>query len=160
MSMKNDGYGAGKGGAGWARVFRGGGIANVPKVDTAKPLPNMGRRAVIYRPDHDSFGAFMKSDQMRDATVEAAQDIARRARELAPRQDPPSETPMADQFEVNEDAGFIKVSGNVRVKVEVFNPDRAAAPNEFGSKRNKRHRMLARAGAEHGEFKPDGGLGQ
>lgn len=124
--------------------------------------PNMRGRKVVYRPDHKSFGAFMRSDQMRDVTVQVAQDIQHQARRNAPRRkagNVPDGAAMADQFRVNQQAGFLKVSGNVRVKVEVYNEARSAAPNEFGSNRNDRHRMLGRAGAAYGDFKPDGGLG-
>jgi hypothetical protein len=119
-------------------------------------------RRVRFVPDHKSFGQFILSDQVRDVTAEVASDIAQRARTLAPRRksrgNVPDGTAMADQFRVNKEAGVIKVAGNVRVKVEVFNEARSAAPNEFGSSHNKRHRMLGRAGAEYGDFKPEGGL--
>lgn len=124
--------------------------------------PRMGRRWVVFKPDHKSFGEFIRSDQVRDVTAEVAKDIATRAGMLAPRRKSRGNVPdgaaMADSFQVNKDAGVIKVSGNVRVKVEVFNNRPSAAPNEFGGPRNKRHRMLGRAGAEFGDFKPDGGL--
>lgn len=130
----------------------------------ARPPPRMGPgRRVVYRPDHVSFGEFMRSEQMRKVTVHVAKDIAGRARDYAPRRKtgiPPDGTAMADRFKVNDEAGFLKVSGNVRVKVEVFNEAPSAAPNEFGSQRNQRHRMLGRAGADFGDFKPDGGLGE
>lgn len=119
-------------------------------------------RRVRFSPDHKSFGAFIKSDQMREPVVEVAHDIADLAGRYAPRRksrgNVPAGVAMADQFKVREEAGFLKVSGNVRVKVEVFNSAPSAAPNEFGSKRNKRHRMLGRAGGHYGDFKPDGGL--
>ena len=129
-----------------------------------RPPPKMGPgRRVVFRPDHSQgtgFGGLMRSDQIRDVTEEVAHDIAARAKMLAPRRKsgiPPDGTAMADQFKVKRDAGVLKVSGNIRVKVEVFNSARSAAPNEFGGKRNARHRMLGRAGAEFGDFKPDGG---
>lgn len=130
-----------------------------------RPPPRMGPgQRVAYRPDHKSFGEFMRSEQMRNVTVEVAKDIAPAAGRKAPRRkdrgEVPDGTAMADRFEVNENAGFLKVSGNIRVKVEVYNEAPSAAPNEFGGKRNKRYRMLGRAGAEFGDFKPDGGLGE
>ena len=119
-------------------------------------------RRVRYVPDHKSFGEFMLSDQMRDVTVRVCFDISQTARRLAPKRKDrgkvPDGTQMADRFRINKDAGILVVAGNPRVKVEVFNEARSAAPNEFGSKRNKRYRMLGRAGAAHGDFKPDGGL--
>lgn len=123
------------------------------------PIMGPGRRAV-FRPDHKSFGRFIRSDQMREVTAEVARDIASKARDLAPRRkhgDVPEGVAMADRFEVNREAGYIKVAGNIRVKVEVYNSARSAAPNEFGGKRNARHRMLGRAGAAFGDFKPRGG---
>lgn len=129
----------------------------------ARPAPVMGPgRRVVYRPNHRSFGAFIRSEQMRDVTADVADDIAAEAARLAPRRKDRGNVPdgvaMADQFKVNREAGVIKVYGNVRVMVQVYNEARSAAPNEFGSKRNKRHRMLGRAGAAFGDFKPTGGL--
>lgn len=122
--------------------------------------PRMGPRDhARFVPDHKDFGKFIRSAQVRDVTAEVAKDIASRAAKLAPRRKsgvPPDGTSMADQFRVDKAAGFIKVSGNVRVKVNVFNSARSAAPNEFGGKRNTRHRMLGRAGAEFGDFKGKG----
>lgn len=109
-----------------------------------------------FRPDHKSFGHFIKSDQMRDVTAQVAQAIADLAQSTAPRSKRPGPH-MADQFKVRKKAGFLKVGGNIRVNVEVYNSDVAAAPNEFGGKNNKRHRTLGRAGAALGIFKPSGG---
>lgn len=123
------------------------------------PAMGPGRRAV-FRPDHRSFGEFILSDQVRDATEEVAKDIAALAKEYAPRRGNtvPDGLSMADRFQVNRDAGVLKVAGNFRVMVEVYNEARSAAPNEFGGKRNARHRMLGRAGAMYGDFKPESGL--
>lgn len=118
----------------------------------------MARERVWYKPDHKEFGEFMRSDQMRDVTAKVAGDISDRAGKRAPRRksgEVPDGAAMADQFKVDEGAGYLKVSGNVRVMVNVYNEARSAAPNEFGSKRNKRHRMLGRAGSEYGDFKGD-----
>jgi len=128
-----------------------------------KPIthtPAMGKRRAVYVPNNDSFGDFILSDQMRDVTEEVAKDIAELAKELSPQssrggiQDGKR---MRDQFEVVRNAGALKVGGNLRVLVEVVNNARSAAPNEFGTRKNKRHRMLGRAGALFGDFKPDGG---
>lgn len=137
-----------------------------------RPPPAMRGRRVVYRPNHRSFGHFIKSEQIRDATVEVAEDIKALASKNAPRRKagtPPDGTAMADQFKVIREAGTMKVSGNVRVRVDVINSARSAAPNEFGSMtspeegepkvRNKRHRMLGRAGAAFGDFKPGKGKG-
>ena len=127
-----------------------------------QPPPRMGPgRRAVFRPDHVSFGEFILSEQVRDVTAEVAADIADLAGQYAPRRKKgvtPNGQAMADRFKVNREAGTLRVAGNVRVKVEVFNEAPSAAPNEFGSKRNKRHRMLGRAGAFYGDFKPDGGI--
>jgi hypothetical protein len=150
--------------------------AAFPNPAHAAREPRMGPgRRVVYRPDNsreNGFGGFILSDQIRDVTVEVAQDIQHAARRLAPRRkagSPPDGTAMADRFRVNRNAGTLKVAGNRRVMVHVFNEARSAAPNEFGSMidtgetdaegdpvmkvRNKRHRMLGRAGAKFGDFK-------
>lgn len=118
-----------------------------------------GRR-VVYRPNHsqdDGFGGFIRSDQMRDVTAEVARDIAAETAGASARGE--GEGPhMADQWDVNENAGVIKVSGNIRVKVEVFNPDIAAAAQEFGSgpRAGQRRRTLGRTAAKYGDFKNHG----
>lgn len=115
---------------------------------------------VKYVANNRSFGAFMRSDQMRDVTVEVAEDIAKAAKALSPvssRGGDRDGRRMRDQFKVVRAAGLLKVAGNLRVKVEVINNARSAAPNEFGTRKNKRHRMLGRAGARFGDFKPEGG---
>lgn len=129
---------------------------------TVVPPKPRGTRRVWYKPNHRSFGAFMRSDQMRDVTVEVAEDIAAKAKEFSPvstRGGDQDGRRMRDQFKVVRAAGLLKVGGNLRVKVEVVNNARSAAPNEFGTRKNKRHRMLGRAGAAFGDFKPEGGPG-
>ena len=126
-------------------------------------------RNAWYKENHESFGAFILSEGMRDVTAEVAHDIAALARRYAPRRRSgvtPDGAAMADQFRVNREAGTFRIDKYTRVMVEVFNSARSAAPNEFGvtdgtvgedgdPTRNKRHRMLGRAGAAFGDFKPD-----
>jgi hypothetical protein len=123
----------------------------------------MGRKTrAKYVPNHRSFGAFLRSDQMRDVTEEVAKDIAGLAKEYSPESSRGGDQDgrrMKDQFVVERQAGLLKVGGNLRVQVIVSNNARSAAPNEFGTRRNKRHRMLGRAGAAFGDFKPEGGPG-
>lgn len=136
-----------------------GGIESPLRVVPPKPR---GTRHVWYKPNHRSFGAFMKSDQMRDVTEEVAKDIAKLAREFSPKSKRGGIQDgfrMRDQFKVERNAGLLKVAGNLRVRVIVSNDARSAAPNEFGTRKNKRHRMLGRAGAAFGDFKPEGGPG-
>lgn len=116
-----------------------------------------------YVPNHRSFGAFIRSEQMRKPTAEVAEDIAALAKEYSPvskRGGKQDGVRMRDQFRVVRNAGFMKVSGNIRVLVEIVNTARSAAPNEFGTGKNKRHRMLGRAGAWFGDFKPESGPGR
>lgn len=123
-------------------------------------IPKMGSRRALYVPNHRSFGAFMRSEQMRSVTADVAGDIAKVAAELSPvskRGGDRDGRRMRDQFKVERESGYLKVGGNLRVLVEVVNNARSAAPNEFGTRRNKRHRMLGRAGALFGDFKPEGG---
>lgn len=113
-----------------------------------------------YVPNRTSFGAFIKSDQVRDPTEAVARDIAllaaanttggggKKKRGLHAR--------VRNGFKVKKNAGFLKVSGNVRVKVEVVN-NADAALLEFGARGLARQRMLGRAGAAFGDFKPEGG---
>lgn len=116
--------------------------------------PSFGRRWLVFKPDHVSFGKFIMSDQMRKPVVEVADDIAARARETANRDNSNKRRVhhYADEFQVNPDAGSIKVDKAFRVKVDVYNEDPVALYNEFGNKKSKRHRTLGRAGAEFGDF--------
>ena len=139
-------------------------------------VPRMARgERVKYVPNHRSFGAFIKSEQVRKPTAEMAEAIAALAKQYSPQsRDTRRELDnmelgsraaealgghMRDQFRVIKQAGFIRVNRNTRVLVEVVNDARSAALNEFGTRRNKRHRMLGRAGAMFGDFKPEGGPG-
>ena len=116
-------------------------------------------RRMRYVEDHESFGAFILSDRMRDVTADVAADIATTAKRLANKDNSNKRRVhhYADRFEVNREAGIIKVDRAFRVKVEVFNPDIVALYNEFGNVKSKRHRTLGRAGAMFGDFKPEGG---
>lgn len=127
---------------------------------TAVPRMRRGER-VRYVPNHRSFGAFMKSDQMRDVTEEAAGDIAMAAATRTPPGGGPESRGLHARvrggFGVKRNAGLAKVGGNLRVRVDVVNNEEGAALVEFGAKNIARARMLGRAGAEYGDFKPEGG---
>lgn len=126
-------------------------------------VPRMRGRRTVYVANNASFGDFMCSDQVRDPTAEVAEDIAAAAKGFSPvskRGGTQDGRRMRDRFEVEKNAGFIKVGTrhrNRRVLVLVSNNARSAAPNEFGTRRTRRHRMLGRAGALFGDFKPEGG---
>lgn len=110
-----------------------------------------GAQRVWYVPNHRSFGAFMRSEQMRDVTEEVAKDIAHVAAELSPV----DTGDLASSFKVKREAGLMKVGGNLRVKVLVENNSDHAAANEFGIGRlgPRGRRMLLRAGARFGDTK-------
>lgn len=120
----------------------------------AQKVPRMGRKDYSrFVPDHVSFGAFLLSNQMRDVTNDVAKDIADVASFIAPVDEDEPGPHMADSFEVERNAGVLKVERNLRVMVKVVNHNRAAAPNEFGNSVTDRHRMLGRAGARFGDYK-------
>lgn len=136
------------------------GFEGIHKPILGVPKMAPGER-VRYVPNHASFGEFIKSKQMRDPVEEVAEAIAAEAKALSPTSDRGGNQKgkrMRDQFKV-ANAGLMKVAGNLRVAMVVYNNARSAAPNEFGTRKNKRHRMLGRAGAKFGDFKPKGGPG-
>lgn len=113
---------------------------------TAIPKMKRGEHS-RYVPNHRSFGAFMRSEQMRDPTAEAAGDIA----DIAASFIPPSSggedsTGLHDRvkagFKVKRNGGLLKVAGNRRVQVLVENKAEGAALLEFGAKNLPRRRML------------------
>lgn len=127
------------------------------------PPKTRGSGRVWYKPNHRSFGAFMKSEQMRGVTVEVAEDIALLARQYTPTGDS-EDGHLRDNFQVKREAGLLKVGGNLRVKVEVFNDSEYAAAVEFGLSRSNRigtggRRMLLRAGAQFGDVKLENEVG-
>lgn len=117
------------------------------------PKPRGVRRA-WYKPNHRSFGAFMRSEQMRDVTTEVAKDVAVAATENAPPPSGDSDAASAT-YEVKREAGIIKVSGNLRVKVEVVGKGREAERAEFAHRSGEgRYRNLARTASGFGDWKP------
>jgi hypothetical protein len=134
--------------------------------DLEKPILGVPRmppgQRVKYVPNHVSFGLFLKSDQVADPAAEVAEDIAELAKEFSPTSSRGGDQEgrrMRDKFKVERNVGLIKVAGNLRRFAIVSNDARSAAPNEFGTRGNRRHRMLGRAGAMFGDFKPEGGPG-
>lgn len=113
-------------------------------------MENGATRHVIYVEDHESFGRFILSDQVRNPTAEAAHGIAALAATMTHKKT----GELASNYHVKKDAGTLKVDRNLRVKVEVFNDDPAAASEEFGNKHVgfPGHRALGRAGAVFGDL--------
>jgi len=104
----------------------------------------------------------MRSEQMRDVTTDVAEDVAL----LAAAPIPESEggegstglhSRVKHGFKVKREAGVIKVGGNLRVRVLVENDAEGSALLEFGARGLARLRMLGRAGAAFGDFKPEDG---
>jgi len=135
---------------------------DIEKAIEGHPRMRRGER-VRYVPNHRSFGAFMRSEQMRDVTVEAANDIAALAGSTVESGSNTSgrstglHARVRKGFKVRRNAGMMRVGGNLRVKVTVFNNADGAALVEFGARGVARQRVLGRAGATFGDFKPEGG---
>lgn len=133
-----------------------------------KPILGVPRmppsQRVRYVKNHRSFGAFMRSDQMRDVTADVAEDISLAAAALTPSRKGGQveertglHARVKKGFRVKKAGGLMKVGGNLRVKVLVENRADGAALLEFGGRGLARRRMLGRAGAKFGDFKPEGG---
>lgn len=135
-------------------------ITGLPEVRPRR-IPD-GRRS-LYVPNHSSFGQFILSDQVREPTVAVAEEIKLAAIPLAPTRTPgkrrSKHKPVAKSFEVVQRGPVVVVGGNPRISAQVVNTAPDAAVHEFGSKRVPRRRMLGRAGALFGDFKPDKGPG-
>ena len=116
-------------------------------------------RAVWYEPDHVSFGAFMMSPQVVAPLMEVCGAIAEVAKSTTPY-DKTNTTGdhLRDGYKVKPGEVWV-VGGNPRPTGIVYNEHRHAAPNEFGSATNPRHRMLARAAARFGDFHDPSGIG-
>jgi hypothetical protein len=106
-----------------------------------------------FKPDHAEFTRFATSDQMLKPLIEAANDVRALAAADA-RKDTGS---YARGFKVNSSAGTLVIGRYKRAITAVVNEDPAAAPNEFGGRRNKAEHTLGKAGAKIGDFR--GSLG-
>ena len=112
-----------------------------------------------YVPNHRSFGAFMKSEQMRDVTTQVAEDIANTATGTQPPPTSDSEHAGAT-YKVKRMAGFAKVAGNIRVRVLVEGRGDGVERAEFGTNGETRYRTLAAAGGKFGDFKHGEAVGR
>lgn len=131
-------------------------------MELESPITGIPRMApgerVRYVPNHRSFGAFMRSDQMRAPTAEAAGDIAVSAAARTPTEKEGAKehtglhARVKAGYEVEREAGLLKVGGNLRVLVNVVNDADGAALVEFGARGVPRTRALGKAGAEFGDF--------
>lgn len=126
--------------------------------DVSPRMPKGAR--VMYKPNHRSFGAFIRSEQMRRVTVRVAMDIARAAQARTPSSKPNADEHTGLHQRVKD--GFrvkkvpvpknLKIGGNLRVNVMVVNDVDGSALVEFGANGVPRQRMLGGAGADFGDF--------
>ena len=133
-------------------------FSSIDRPLTGLPRMRKGERT-RYVPNHRSFGAFIKSDQMRDVTEEVATDIAAAAAAAMPASDDGEglRSDIKGGFQVQKSKKLMKVGGNLRVRVDVLNNVAGSALFEFGANNIPRLRMLGRAGAKFGDFKPEDG---
>jgi hypothetical protein len=99
-----------------------------------------------YVPDHKGFAEFMVSPQVEKPVVAVAEAIKVEAIDGTPVKT----GALADGYEVNVIAPIV-VNGTPRASAEVRNSDPAAAPQEFGNKHVKGHRMLGKAASRFGD---------
>lgn len=102
-----------------------------------------------FKPDYKAFAEFATSDQILEPVHQAAHDV----RELAAADAPKQTGALAEGYKVDAGAGILKIGKFVRVIVNVVNENPAAAPNEFGGKRNNANHTLGKAGAMIGDFR-------
>ena len=82
---------------------------------------------IEYKPDHRSVGEFLRSDQLRDAVHQGAEDVAALARRWSP-------TKIAGSiWAQNGPDVVVTKNGNPRLSEHVINSHSAAAAIEFGS---------------------------
>jgi hypothetical protein len=138
----------------------------IPADWDSRPAPTGFNRGVYarFRPDHNSFGKFILSEQVRDPVTEVAEAIRLLAINNTPRSGGGVRVVkgkvighMQDEYEVVREAGAIKVDRAFRVKVEVINKSEHSAAVEFGNRITKARRPLGRAGAFYGDFKSKAG---
>jgi hypothetical protein len=108
-----------------------------------------GRVKATFKPDHKAFTEFATSDQMLEPLLKAAHDV-RAAAELSAAKKTGS---YASGFKVDAAAGTLMIGTYKRRITAVVNEDPAAAPEEFGGRRNKANHTLAKAGALIGDFR-------
>ncbi len=102
-----------------------------------------------YKPDHESFGRFLLSEQARDPAVEAAHNIVTLAQMRAGK----DTGKTAESYKVNENPPPVTLQGNPRATADVYSDDINATRIEFGNKRTRAQRPLGKAGAEIGEMR-------
>lgn len=99
-----------------------------------------------YKPNNEEFGKFMVSEQARRPAVEAARDMVETLR-VTVRRSSGSGPHLADSYKVDDQTPPRLFAGNVRVGATVYSEHPAAAPEEFGGKRNQAKHWLANVAA-------------
>lgn len=104
----------------------------------------------IYKPDHKGMQEFMLSEQARQPCVEVAKQIVMNLAVKVKRSPGTGDVDghLADSYKVNEHSAPVTLGEAPRVGAEVYSEHPAAAPEEFGGKKNKPRRWLGRAGAK------------
>lgn len=102
----------------------------------------------IYKPDHAGMQAFMLSDQARQPCIEVAERIVA---DLAVKVKRSKGTGgvdghLADSYKVNKNPAPVTLGEAPRAGAEVYSDHPAAAPEEFGGKKNRPRRWLGKAG--------------
>jgi hypothetical protein len=89
-----------------------------------------------YKPDRESFGTFMMSEQARGPAIEAAKDIVAALAAGVHRGtgNGGKNGHLADSYKVNREAAPIIFRGNPRVGADVYSEHPGAAPEEFGGR--------------------------
>lgn len=102
----------------------------------------------IYKPDHAGMQAFMLSEQARKPCIEVAERIVADLVIKVKRSSGSGgeDGHLADSFKVNTHSAPVTLGEAPRVGAEVYSDHPAAAPNEFGGKKNRPKHYLAKAG--------------
>lgn len=89
-----------------------------------------------YKPDRVSFGEFMMSEQARQPSIDAAEDIVKALAAGVRRAagDGGKNGHLADSYKVNREAAPVVFRGNPRAGADVYSEHPGAAPEEFGGR--------------------------
>jgi hypothetical protein len=99
-----------------------------------------------YKPNHKEMAKLMMSDQMRQPTIDAAEDMVVMLAATVHRSSGAGPH-LADSYKVNRDAPPVVVNGSPRAGAEVYSEHKGAAPDEFGGKRQPAKHWLANVAA-------------
>jgi hypothetical protein len=91
---------------------------------------------------------FMLSEQARRPCIQVAQAIVADLAVTVTRSRNTG-THLADDYHVNEHPAPFVMGGTPRAGAEVYSSNSAAAPEEFGGRKNKPRRWLGKAGAKY-----------